>query len=65
MAKKKGMHSLKKSVKAFHGVGKAYVKKAIALVKKHTKDKQRQKQMIKQIKSIEKSLHNLKKLAGR
>ncbi|MEM4263483.1 MAG: hypothetical protein QW666_01130 [Candidatus Woesearchaeota archaeon] len=56
--------SLKKSIKAFHGIGKTYVKKAIMLAKKHSKDKSKQKKMIKQIKEIEKSLHELKKLAG-
>jgi len=56
---------IKESVKAVHGAGVAYVKRAIILIKKHTKDKARQKMMLKQIKSIEKSLHNLKKLAGR
>lgn len=56
--------SLKNSVKAFHGIGKAYIKKAIMLAKKHSKDKSKQKQMIKQIRNIEKSLHNLKKMAG-
>jgi hypothetical protein len=64
MAKNGKTHSFTKSVKAFHGVGKAYIKKAIMLVKKHSKDRSRQKKMIKQIKSIEKSLHDLKKIAG-
>lgn len=54
----------KKRNKSFHMAGKAYVKKAIALVKKHTKDKQKQKKMIKQLKAIEKCVHNLKKMAG-
>ena len=61
---KKNAKSLKQHAKELHSIGKKYAKHALSLSILHSQAKAR-KEMKKQIKTIEKSLEKLAKLAGR